>query len=440
MPSDVSAINQISPPGPDLPPSTQARLWLDAPIQLLESCRDTFGDAFTLNLGGIGPIVVLCANKDVAAVFQGTADRFESRDFNQNYRPIMGDNAIFLQDGAAHTRLRRAAMRALRAIPSAEHAAAAFDIAVAQRDRHAVDGVLPLRPFAGAVTLRVLAHLSFGAHAPEAEAFASAFETRAWTDLRHWKPWTAVARMRPELTAIIGARIETLGGAGSSPEGADLLSALLRERDADGAPLSRDEIVDQIMTFTVTAGDATGLALAWGLARLALTPAAQEKARAEAASCTAEALRDAPYLDAVFRETTRLHPVLPTISGRRLTAPMTLAGFDLPAGTTVAPCGYLAHRDPKVFDAPEAFRPERFLEARFKPSEFFPFGGGARTCIGNMTAPLTVKAGFAAVLRAGRLSIDGDALPRTVRLGTLLAPDPAAALRISPPDPKGTDT
>ena len=63
-----------------------------------------------------------------------------------------------------------------------------------------------------------------------------------------------------------------------------------------------------------------------------------------------------------------------------------LGGWEIPAGARIFPCAYLAQRDPEVFPEPAAFRPERFLEGRSYEGSWFPFGLGARTCIGNRFA------------------------------------------------------
>ncbi|HEX4474860.1 MAG TPA: cytochrome P450, partial [Polyangiaceae bacterium] len=68
-----------------------------------------------------------------------------------------------------------------------------------------------------------------------------------------------------------------------------------------------------------------------------------------------------------------------------------IGGFDLPEGAIVAPCIYLAHRNPDVYPEPDEFRPERFLNSPPDPNAYLPFGGGVRRCIGAAFALYEMK-------------------------------------------------
>ena len=126
-------------------------------------------------------------------------------------------------------------------------------------------------------------------------------------------------------------------------------------------------------------------------------------------------------MTATCQETLRIHPILPTVSGRRLTAPMEIGGYQLDKGVNVAPCAYLVHRREELFPDPLAFRPERFLNRRFGPHEYFPFGGSNRHCLGTTLAPLEMKLVLAKILSRWRIGLDGP-VADDVRYGTLVGP------------------
>ena len=124
-------------------------------------------------------------------------------------------------------------------------------------------------------------------------------------------------------------------------------------------------------------------ALTWLLAWVARSPAVQSALREELATWCDEpnplAVLQLPYLTATCQEVLRIHPILPTVEGRRLTAPMEIQGYHLERGSTSLPRAYLVHRREDLFPEPLTFRPERFLSRRFSPYEYFPFGEAIAT-------------------------------------------------------------
>ena len=104
-----------------------------------------------------------------------------------------------------------------------------------------------------------------------------------------------------------------------------------------------------------------------------------------------------PYLDATIKEVLRLFPVVPAV-GRRIAAPATIGGFDLPKGTLVIPLVYLANRHPSAYERPSSFFPDRFLDKKPDPYAWIPFGGGIRRCLGMAFALYEMKAVLATAL------------------------------------------
>ena len=117
-----------------------------------------------------------------------------------------------------------------------------------------------------------------------------------------------------------------------------------------------------------------------------------------------------------------MHPIPSTPSGRKLVAAAEVGGRLYEPGVTLLPCTYLVHRRPDLYPEPARFRPDRFLERQYAPHEYFPFGGGARTCIGASLAPLEMKIVLAEILSRCELVPAHQGPVRPVRHGTLLAP------------------
>jgi cytochrome P450 len=96
------------------------------------------------------------------------------------------------------------------------------------------------------------------------------------------------------------------------------------------------------------------------------------------------------YLSAVANETLRVRPVVPIVV-RVLQRELRVGRHLLPAGTRVTPCIYLTNRNPSVYEAPDEFRPERYLEEGTDTFAWIPFGGGIRRCIGASFAQLEMR-------------------------------------------------
>ena len=96
------------------------------------------------------------------------------------------------------------------------------------------------------------------------------------------------------------------------------------------------------------------------------------------------------YLDAVIKETARLHPVVPIVV-RQLETDHAVGSAALPAGCIAAPCIYLVHRRPDLWPEPNSFDPRRFVGSRTDPYTFFAFGGGVRHCLGAAFATYEAK-------------------------------------------------
>jgi cytochrome P450 len=136
-----------------------------------------------------------------------------------------------------------------------------------------------------------------------------------------------------------------------------------------------EELRDQLVTLLLAGHETTATALAWTLHELGKDPEQERRAR-EAATTG-----DDDHLEAVLKESMRLHPVIPMVV-RHLMRPATIGGIDLPAGTNVGPSILITHAREENYPEPEAFRPERFLSGEVAANTWIPFGGGVRRCIG----------------------------------------------------------
>ncbi|KAF8697120.1 hypothetical protein HU200_036111 [Digitaria exilis] len=179
----------------------------------------------------------------------------------------------------------------------------------------------------------------------------------------------------------------------------DVLDAVL-ERHAK-SQLTRSDIAKLFTDMFIGASETTNITVEWAMAHLLRHPAKMEKLRAEITAKVGpkdfveEAdIGDLPYLDAVVKETLRLHPAVPVATREVAMHGVSLGGFPMAIGTCVLINLWAIGRDPAAWpDQPEAFMPERFMAGGggaaagalgFRGSDFAyrPFGAGRRMCPG----------------------------------------------------------
>jgi cytochrome P450 family 135 len=218
--------------------------------------------------------------------------------------------------------------------------------------------------------------------------------------------------------AVEARRAEAVGsGSNGRAGGVDVLGCVV----AAEAGLATAEIVDELMSLLMAAQEPPSIALTWILDRLAREPDHAESFVAEP---------DGERADAVVRETLRLRPPA-SGSLRKLLEPIRVGGRELPSGATVLAPTSLVHRDPRGFADPDSFAPERWLSDSPPEWPFFPFGGGARRCVGEQLARAEIEAVVPAVLRSVRLTPLAAEPERMVQRATVLVPQRSLMVRAS---------
>jgi cytochrome P450 len=194
--------------------------------------------------------------------------------------------------------------------------------------------------------------------------------------------------------------------------------------------MSDRELRDQLMTLLAAGHDTTATALSWALERLTRHPEILAKAIAAAESSAAGDPDGDDYLDAICKETLRVRPVVFDV-GRKLTAPIELGGYRLPAGVMVAPGIGLVHASPAQYENPDRFDPDRMLVAtNLGPTTWLPFGGGNRRCLGANFALVEMRVILREVLRRVELTTTTARAEKQRVRGVILEPHRGARIRV----------
>jgi cytochrome P450 len=191
----------------------------------------------------------------------------------------------------------------------------------------------------------------------------------------------------------------------------DLLSLLVSVREEAGDPMSDEQIRDEAMTLFLAGHETTAAALTWTWFLLAQHPDAEARLHEEVDAVLGDRppsvadLRRLHYTDMVVSEAIRLYPPAWLI-GRRALVDFEVDAYVVPARAIVILSPYVSHRDPRWFPEPARFDPERWTEdgrAARPRWAYFPFGAGARTCIGEAFAWTEAKLVLATLARRWRL-------------------------------------
>ncbi len=213
----------------------------------------------------------------------------------------------------------------------------------------------------------------------------------------------------------IAQRRAALGrGLEASPSaGDDLLSRLLAVRDEDGSQMTDAQLRDELVTLFLAGHETTALAMSFIFYLLAQNPAAVTRLEAELDEVLQGRLptaTDVPrlrYTEWVVKEAMRLYPPAPGI-GREALSDCEIRGYFVPKGTQLSLVQWVVQRDPRWYDRPEEFRPERWdndLARRLPRGAYFPFGDGPRICIGNQFAMMETVLILATIAQRYRLEL-----------------------------------
>ncbi|SIR56986.1 cytochrome P450 [Natronorubrum thiooxidans] len=269
-----------------------------------------------------------------------------------------------------------------------------------------------------AFTLRVLTKTLFDLEFDDERAATVRRATRALstyasprgfalrTLLPSWIPTPAepaYERAMDDLDALVSRLVTQRREADA--DGEDLLSLLASVEYPDGTRMDPETVRDQLVTLLVAGHETSATALTFACWCLAGDDAVRTRLERELeAVCgdrdpTIVDLPDLEYTDAIVNETLRLYPPVTDLY-REAGETTTLGGYRIPAGTTLQLSAYGIHRDERWWDAPETFRPGRWLEDRDRPEyAYFPFGGGPRHCLGMRFATVELKLALATLAR-----------------------------------------
>jgi cytochrome P450 family 110 len=440
-------------PSLSTPKIFEAFQWIVKPLEYLHERKQACGDVFSGNVSGTLSSAVLFSNPQaIQQILTNDTKQLSAPGSNSRVlEPILGGRGMTLLDGNEHHQRRQLVMPQFHGDKIKVYIDTIQEIAKEVIQGWQIGETLNVKKEMEKITLSVILRTVFGLNRGDRydlirdklfqmllfleSPLNSVFLFVPWLqkDLGAWSSWGRFIRDRAELDMLMYAEI-TECRQNAEIGRTDILSMLIGSQDADGNGMSDLELHDELMTLLFAGHETTATALAWAIYWINYLPEVKEKLLTEIATLGTEpdamAISKLPYLNAVCSETLRIYPVAITTMPRVVDEPISIGGYDLKPNTVVMGCIYLTHHREDLYPEAHLFKPERFLDSKFSPYEYLPFGGGVRRCIGVALAQLELKLVLFEILTKCELTLI-DKLPIIpVQRGIVLGPESGVNVRL----------
>ncbi|MDJ0691330.1 MAG: cytochrome P450 [Xenococcaceae cyanobacterium MO_188.B32] len=427
----------------NIPPFLQTIQWISRPLEFLDACARNYGDIFTVRWNNF-PQVFISNPEDLQELFAINPKFFGSIPGNGPSGALLGENSAIWSEYEQHQRQRKTFM----SIFHGEYISSAVGL-ITDITKQVTSNWIPGKPFSvrlsmQEISLQIILRTVLGLEQGEKlEQFKQLYTSLLdyvtgsplvssllffnflQSDLGSWSPWGRFLRQKSHIDRLIYSEIQQRRE-DFKLIGTDVLSLLLSVSMEADRQFSDIELRDEVMTLLFAGHESSASALAWALYWIHSLPEVRdrllEEIKALGSNPNPMDIVQLPYLTSVCRETLRIYPPGLVAIARIAKAPIQLRNYVFETGTVLVPCIYLTHQRQELYPEPKRFRPERFLERKFSPFEYLPFGGGHRRCIGMSFAQFEMKLVLATILLNFRLSMVSNRSFKPLRRGAAMAP------------------
>ena len=396
-----------------------------------------YGPIMTMPILSLGNVAIVSDPELVKQVFTAPADVLLGGEGVGPAAAIYGSGSMFVQEEPEHLRRRKLLTPPLHGAALSSYVPIMENSARAAMHSWPVDRPFEMLKAARALTLDVIVKVIFGVHDPdEVRRLGRPFERllnlgvseqlTVRYALRHTgalRVWPRRARANKEIDDVVMPLIARRRNDPHLSEQLDILALLMCARGDDGEALSDSEIRDDLITLILAGHETTATTLAWIFDLLLHHPDALRRVEAEAMS------GEEAFTTAVVNETLRVRPPAP-FTARVAAQPFPIGGYRVEAGTRIVVHIIAINRNPRIYEHPNEFRPERFLGTRPETYAWVPFGGGIKRCLGAAFSMRELITVLHTLLREGEFSAVDDKPERIVRRSIMLAPRYGTRVRV----------
>lgn len=401
-----------------------------------------FGPIMTMPILSLGNVAIVSDPELAKQVFAAPTNILLGGEGVGPAAAIYGSGSMFVQEEPEHLRRRKLLTPPLHGAALSSYVPIMESSARAAMHSWPVDRPFEMLKAARALTLDVIVKVIFGVDDPDevrrlgrpferllnlgvSEQLTVRYALRGTGALR---VWPQRARARKDIDDVVMPLIAQRRNDPRLDERLDILALLMCARGDDGEQLSDSEIRDDLITLMLAGHETTATTLAWVFDLLLHHPEALRRAQAEALS-GAEA-----FTTAVINETLRIRPPAP-FTARVAVQPFPVGGYRVAAGTRIVVHIIAINRNPKTYEHPNEFRPERFFGVRPQTYAWVPFGGGVKRCLGASFSMRELITVLHTLLREGEFSAVDEQPEKIVRRSIMLAPRYGTRVRFRPLKP-----
>jgi cytochrome P450 len=419
------------PPGPNYKmPGKLIRQFIHDPIKTLSTISQKYGDISYFKLGPKQDVYLINNPNYIEKVLIYDHRNFKKGKRLQIAKNILGEGLV-TSEGDFHNRQRRLIQPIFHPRQIMSYASIMTDYAIRFRDRWKDEDIVDIAQEMMELTLGIICKsvLSYDVESEAKQVGKALTMTRNYSR-RLQNPIGHVLDKIPILPAPRGARkakkeLDSLvyglisdrrrhQRESHNKRYDDLLSKLLEAQDSnlDGpasqgsaqsssdSKMSDEQVRDEVMTIFIAGHETTANTLTWTFYLLSQYPDVEKKLHDEIDSVlgsintngnavtkipTAEDTPKLQYTEKVLRESMRLYPPVWTM-GRYIENDYNIGEYTIPAGSSILMSQYVMHHDPRYYEEPEQFNPDRWtteFKTQLPRFSYFPFGGGIRGCIGE---------------------------------------------------------
>ncbi|MCU0566009.1 MAG: cytochrome P450 [Oculatellaceae cyanobacterium Prado106] len=439
-----------TPPVVNVHPLVQLLKWTFAPLDYLDECCTLYGDCFVSQIGSGSPKVTFLSHPDAIAELYAphNASNLVAGRGQLILKLVLGRHSSMLLDGKEHRRHRQLVMPSLHGERMRVYGDTICQITQQVTQEWQAGQTVKMHSVLSQIALQAILKSLFGLSGAKRDRllaqklrqyldilnqsvfFLVAFFPPLQKDLGAWSPYRRFLKMTQELDELIYEEIRDRR-ANLDPNAIDALTMLLQAQDETGVGLSDEEIRDEMLTLLFAGYDSSASVFSWAFYYIHAHPAVKTRLLAELDSLSIDSLSKSPdpneivrlpYLTAVCSESMRLRSAVPSSTPRIANVALKIQNYDFPPESILIPALHLTHHRPDLYPNPRQFNPDRFLERRYSPAEYNPYGGGSRYCVGAAFASFQMKLVIATILRNYQLELADKRPIQTMRRGVNVSP------------------